>query len=359
MEKKFLRFDEAINKSLNNIMTKNKSVVYFGLGADDSTRVFNTTNQLREKFGKFRVFDTPLSENAMTGLSVGMSLNGLIPIMSHQRLDFFLLAMDQLVNSAAKWNFMFGKKDRINIVIRLIIGRGWGQGPTHSQNLQSWFAHIPGLKVLSPSFPSSAQGLLEASTLDPNPTIIIENRWCHQLKESLNSIKKNKNKFKIGKSIKLNSGSDITIITSSYSTIEFYQCYSELKKYKISFDHIDLLSIKPLDISVIFNSVKKTGRLVIFDNSSHKICSIGSEIISQLVSKNHTIFKNQPLMLFLPDIHQPTSYHLTKDYFISKNKIIYSILKVLKKNKQFKKIKDTNFHDIVDDQTVYEFKKNY
>ena len=354
MKKNFLRFDEVINASLKNIMSKNKSVVYFGLGADDSARVFNTTNQLKEKFGASRVFDTPLSENAMTGLSVGMSLNGLTPVMSHQRLDFFLLAMDQLVNSAAKWNFMFGKKDKINIVIRLIIGRGWGQGPTHSQNLQSWFAHIPGIKVLSPSFPSSAQGLLECAVADPEPTIIIENRWCHQLKESLESLKKNKKNFQIGKSLKLNSGSDLTIVTSSYSTIELYQCYSELKKYKINFDHIDLLSIKPLDMTAIYNSVKKTGRLIILDSSSHKICSIGSEIISELVSKNYSIFKNQPLLLFHPDIHQPTSYFLTKDYLISKNKIIYSILKLLKKNKKFKKIKESKFHDIIDDQTIYE-----
>ena len=102
------------------------------------------------------MFDTPVSENAMTGVAVGMSLNGLVPIVSHQRMDFFLLAMDQLVNSASKWNFMFGNKNRINLTIRLIVGKGWGHGPTHSQNLQSWFAHIPGLKVITPSFPSNA-----------------------------------------------------------------------------------------------------------------------------------------------------------------------------------------------------------
>ena len=142
------------------------------------------------------------------------------------------------------------------MVIRLIVGRGWGQGPTHSQNLQSWFAHIPGLKVMAPSFPSTCSGILEQAIKDKNPTIIIENRWCHQIKESIKSYKKNIKKIRYGKSFKLNSGSDITIVTSSYSTIEMYKCYTELKSNNISFDHIDLLSIKPLDINTIFQSVK-------------------------------------------------------------------------------------------------------
>ena len=135
------------------LMKKNKNIVCFGLGVDDLKSIFNTTKKSSKKFGKNRVFDTPASENAMTGIGIGMSLNGKIPIMVHQRLDFFLLAMDQLVNNASKWNIMFGGKNRVPITIRLIIGRGWGQGPTHSQNLQSWFAHVPGLKVVAHLFP--------------------------------------------------------------------------------------------------------------------------------------------------------------------------------------------------------------
>ena len=147
------------------------------------------------------MFDTPVSENAMTGVAVGMSLNGLVPIVSHQRMDFFLLAMDQLVNSASKWNFIFGNKNRINLTIRLIVGKGWGQGPTHSQNLQSWFAYIPGLKVITPSLPSNASALLSQSIRDPNPVIFIEHRWCHQLKETESSIKKNKINLKLANAI--------------------------------------------------------------------------------------------------------------------------------------------------------------
>ena len=355
MKKKFLRFDQSINLSLKKVMKIYPNIFYFGLGADDSGRVFNTTNKLKELYGSYRVFDTPLSENAMTGVAVGMSLNGKIPIMSHQRLDFFLLAMDQLVNSASKWSFMFGRQKNINMVIRLIIGRGWGQGPTHSQNLQSWFAHIPGLKVMVPSFPSTVSSIIEQSVKDKNPTIIIENRWCHQLKESLISFNKNKKKIKYGKSFKLNSGKDLTVVTSSYSTIEMYKCYDEIKSYNINFDHIDLLSIKPLDIQKIYNSVKKTGKLIIFDNSSHKICSVASEIVSSLVNINHKIFKVNPEILTLPDIHQPTSFHLTKNYFISKQLLISTILKICKKSKKLKKTNEIINHDITKDDKIFEY----
>ena len=125
------------------------------------------------------MFDTPASENAMTGIGIGMSLNGIKPIMTHQRMDFFLLAMDQLINNAAKWKYMFGGHAKTPIVIRLIVGRGWGQGPTHSQNFQNLFANIPGLKVYIPSFPSTARNLLIEAIRGSDPVVIIEHRWLH------------------------------------------------------------------------------------------------------------------------------------------------------------------------------------
>ena len=353
MKNNYLRFDEAINKTLHSEMFKNKKTIYFGLGADDSSRIFNTTNGLREKYGNLRVFDTPISENSMTGVAVGMCLNGFSTIMSHQRMDFFLLAMDQLVNSAAKWNFMFGNQNKINLTIRLIVGRGWGQGPTHSQNLQSWFAHIPNLKIVSPSFPSTAAALLSQSIRDSYPTLFIENRWCHQLKESFQSYNKNIKKIKIGKTNLLNKGKDLTIVTISYSTIELIKCYDFLKKNKINFDHLDLLSIKPLDIDGIIKSVKKTGKLLILDNSSHEICSIGSEILSKIIQKNKSIFKSEPKLLFLPDVHQPTSFYLTKNFFISKKTLLSSIFKLVGKKFNINEVKEDKFHDIIDDQKIF------
>lgn len=338
----------VINLILSKLMKKNKNIVCFGLGIDDPKSIFGTTKDLKKKFGSYRVFDTPASENAMTGIGIGMSLNGKVPVMIHQRLDFFLLAMDQLVNNASKWNIMFGGKNTIPITIRLIIGRGWGQGPTHSQNLQSWFAHIPGLKVVSPSFPSTMKNLLIDSILDPDPVIIIEHRWIHNIEEKLNI---NSHKKQIGKSNVLEKGKDITILSSSYSTIEVLKVYETLKKNKIFFEHIDLLSIKPLDIKTIYKSVKKTGNLIILDNTSHSFCSVSSEILSQLTVIDPKIFKNKPIILNLPEIASPSSFYLTKQFYKTENDLVKSIEKILKKKiiKYFKKsllphdVPDQNF----------------
>ena len=138
-------FAQAINLALHEAMFLDPAVICYGLGVTDPKAVFGTTSGLEQRFGRSRVFDMPTSENAMTGVAIGAALNGIKPVVTHQRLDFFLLALDQLVNGAAKWYYMFGNQVSVPMTIRLILGRGWGQGPTHSQNLQAWFAHIPGL----------------------------------------------------------------------------------------------------------------------------------------------------------------------------------------------------------------------
>ena len=276
---KNITFSKAINIGIDQAMNKDKSVICFGLGVTDPKGVFNTTVNLEEKFGKDRVFDMPTSENAMTGIAIGMSMNGFKPLMTHQRLDFFLLAMDQLVNSASKWHYMFGSKISIPITIRLIIGRGWGQGPTHSQNLQSWFAHIPGLKVVMPTSPEDAKGLLLSSIFDPNPVIFLEHRWLHN---SIGNVSKEMLMIEIGKARLLKKGNHITLISMSYMTVEAIHANNCLNKYGIYCDLIDLRSIKPIDWDLIFESVSKTGRVVVLD-TGHKTCSLSAEIISRIV----------------------------------------------------------------------------
>ena len=160
---KKVTFADSINSAIDLAMSIDKKVVCYGLGTTDPKGIFGTTKGLEDKFGNERVFDMPTSENAMTGVAVGLAIGGFKTIMTHQRLDFFLLAMDQLVNSAAKMHYMFNGELKVPLTIRLILGRGWGQGPTHSQNLQSWFAHIPGLKVVMPSSAEDAKGLLLTS----------------------------------------------------------------------------------------------------------------------------------------------------------------------------------------------------
>ena len=344
---RFLKYNKAINLSLEKLMRKNKKVLCYGLGINDPKKIFETTENLKKKFGDTRVFDIPTSENALTGVTVGLALNNFIPIFMHQRFDFFLLTMDQLVNSASKWNFMFGRKKKITMVFRLIVGRGWGQGPTHSQSYISWFSNIPHLKIFCPTFPSDVYNLYQEIPSIKGTIIIIEHRWLHFQQQDRYKIL---NKTNLYKCKHLNRGKDITIVSYSYSTIEIKKIYRTLKDNKISFDHLDLSCIKPIDYKSILNSVKKTGRLLILDNMSFPNCSIGKDIISTLVEKNITIFKCAPKLLTLPDIHTPTSYFLTKNYYNDTNKIIQNIEKILNKKIKIKFSKKKFPHDVPDNK---------
>ena len=333
--KKFT-FASAINNALHISMQKDKKMLCYGLGVTDPKNLFNTTSNLEKKFGSERVFDIPTSENGITGIAIGAALNGIRSVVTHQRLDFFLLAMDQLVNSAAKWYYMFGSKKPVPITIRLIMGRGWGQGPTHSQNLQSWFNHIPGLKVVMPSFADDAKGLLLSSIFDPNPVVFLEHRWLHKNSSNINS---GDYRVKIGKARICKKGKDITIVSMSYLTSEALVAAKYLEdKFNIKTEVIDLRSIKPLDWNTIFNSLKKTGRLIVLD-TGFTTGSVAGEIIAKTSIEKFNYFKRPPFRLAMPDIPEPTSYGLTKKLYVTSTDIINAVFKVLNRKISIKKLK--------------------
>lgn len=298
-----------------------------GLGVADPKGVFGTTLGLAEKYGPSRVLETPTSENAMTGIGVGLAISGYRPLMIHQRLDFFLLAMDQLVNSAAKWHFMFGGQQSVPITFRLITGRGWGQGPTHSQNLHSWFAHIPGLKVVIPSFAHEIGSLLQASIDDPNPVVFIEDRWIHNMSVEVNDSRVNQ-KIKLGTAHICHPGNDITVVSSGYLSIEALKAVSFLATHNVSVELIDLRTIKPLDLETILQSLTKTRNLVVVD-SGHEIASFGKEIIADVMMSKDILLKNLPQLVSLPDVPEPTSYGVIGAFRVSAAKIAMSILSAL------------------------------
>jgi len=306
-----ITFAQAINEALSQAMEMDDSVICYGLGVPDPKGVFGTTLGLQERFGENRVFDMPASENAMTGVAIGASLNGIRPVMTHQRVDFFLLAMDQLVNNAAKWHYMFGGRLSVPITIRLIIGRGWGQGPTHSQNLQAWFAHIPGLKVVMPATTAGAKGLLLSSIFDDNPVIFLEHRWLHNLE---GEVPENDFRIPIGKAERLKTGEDISIVSFSYMTVEALHAVEFLETKGISCELINLRSIKPIDWDTIFRSVHKTGRLLALDTGPES-GSIAGEVIARVSSNCFDALKQAPRRLTLPDIPTPTSLALTKVFY--------------------------------------------
>jgi len=320
-----ITYAQAINEATHQAMAADPSVICFGLGVTDPGAVFGTTRGLEETFGSDRVFDGPTSENAMTGVAVGAALAGLKPIMTHQRLDFFLLAMDQLVNSAAKWHYMFGGQFTVPLTIRLVIGRGWGQGPTHSQNLHAWFAHIPGLKVVMPSTPKDAKELILASISDPNPVIFLEPRWLHNVTEH---VSEDLIPGLIGKARVARSGGDVTIVASGYLTLEAIRASDYLSSRGVHCEVIDLRTLSPLDWPTIYESVRKTGRLISVDSGAFT-GSIAGEVVARVASEEFSSLKIAPLRLAQADIPEPTSFGLTGGFHVTAMEIAGNVLKMM------------------------------
>src|SRR3990167_1476348 len=320
-----LTFTAAINEAMHIAMQENNNLVCYGLGTDDPKNIFGTTQNLQKKFGEHRVFDMPTSENAMTGVAVGLALGGFPSVMSHQRLDFFLLAMDQLVNSAAKWHYMFGAQNSVPIVIRLIMGRGFGQGPTHSQNLQSWFAHIPGLKVVSPTSAYDAKGLLLSSIRDCNPVVFMEHRWLHN---SVSAVPVDDYEIELGKANIIRLGNKISLVGMSYMTVEALRAANYLAQFNIDCEVVDLRSIRPIDFDTIFNSVRKTKRILTLD-TSQPMCSVASEIVSRVSCHLFSELTCAPQMIANPDNPEPTSFGLTKHYHPAAQDIVARVAQML------------------------------
>ena len=324
-----LTYAQAVNEAMHDAMAADPSVICFGFGVDDPKEIFGTTKGLKKRFGPARIWDMPTSENAMTGVAIGAALQGMRPVMVHQRLDFFLLAMDQLVNNAAKWHYMFGGQRSVPITIRLILGRGWGQGPTHSQSLHAWFAHIPGLKVVMPTSPAEAKGLLLSSIFDPNPVLFFEHRWLHN---SVGNVPLEDNRIPIGKANLLANGADVTVVAMSFMVVEAIHAIEHLKEIGISCDLLDLRSINPIDWEAIKTSVRKTGRLLVLDTGAIT-GSVAGEIIARITTECWADLVCAPSRIAMPDSPEPTSFGLTKDLHPRAEAIARDIGRML--NKEF------------------------
>lgn len=329
-----MTFAHAINDALSVAMAQDSSVICYGLGVVDPKGVFGTTLGLQEKFGPDRVFDMPTSENAMTGIGIGAALYGLRPVMTHQRLDFALLSMDQLVNNAAKWRFMFGGQRGVPLTVRMILGRGWGQGPTHSQNLQAWFAHIPGLKVVMPSTAEDAKGLLLSSIFDPDPVVFLEHRWLHNL---TGNVAAGDVRVPLGKARILREGKDITIVAMSYMTIEAIHAVDHLRTQGVNCELLDLRTIRPLDWAAVESSVRRTGRLLVLDTGT-LTGSVAGEVVARVASSCWGLLKSAPERMTMPDFPEATSPALTEGYHVRAEHIAEKIGVMLGCNVEFKSL---------------------
>jgi len=333
-----ITYAEALLEAQDMFLAKNVNSYLMGLGVPDPKGIFGTTLGLQEKFGPDRIFDIPLSENAMTGVAIGSAITGLRPILTHQRVDFALVSIDQIINQAAKWHYMFNGSMSVPMVIRMIIGRGWGQGPQHSQSLHAWFAHIPGLKVVMPSSPFDAKGMLLAALEDENPVLLLEHRWLYSV---TGYVPEDYYTLPISGGSIIQRGNHITLVSLSYGLLECRAAASELKGYGISVEIVDLSCLQPLDISVISQSVAKTGRLVVFDHGQ-TVCGLASEIISRVAETASLKLINKPARLTLPFHPCPTSSGLAASYYPTSSDLVRLILCQFDREHEYRRNEEEN-----------------
>ncbi|MGD9976077.1 MAG: alpha-ketoacid dehydrogenase subunit beta, partial [Desulfatirhabdiaceae bacterium] len=306
-----ISYAEAIREAHDYCLGVNPRVYLMGLGVPDPKGIFGSTLGLQEKYGSHRVFDIPLSENAVTGVALGSAITGMRPIMTHQRVDFALVSIEQIVNQAAKWHYMFNGQMNAPMLIRMIIGRGWGQGPQHSQSLHAWFAHIPGLKVIMPTTPYDAKGMLIAAVEDDNPVICLEHRWLYGIRDE---VPVDAYRVPIDQARVIRTGSDITLIGISYMTLECLRAAELLQNRGVSAEVIDLRSIRPIDKDTILASVQKTGYLLIVDHAQ-TCCGVESEISALATEHLFDRLHSAPARIGLPDHPTPTSPALADGYY--------------------------------------------
>jgi len=276
---RLLSYVDAIREATDQEMERDPSVVVFGLDVDDPKAIQGTTRGLVEKYGPERVFGTPLSEDGMTGVAIGMAFAGLRPIHIHIRMDFLMLAMNQLINVAAKSRYMYGGQLQVPLVVRSMIGKSWGQGAQHSQGLYSFFMHVPGLKVVAPTTPYDAKGCLIHAVRDHDPVMYVEHRILHFQK---GPVPERSYVVAPGKARITAEGDDVTLVGISHMQLECLRAQRYLESIGIHAEVIDPIWLSPMDVDTIVESAGKTGRLCVVDNG-WTTCGAGAEIITRVL----------------------------------------------------------------------------
>lgn len=311
MSGRSLSYMEAVREAQAECLKADENVYLIGLGVPGPTGIFGTTKGLVEEFGPARVLDMPASEGGMTGVALGTAIAGLRPIFVHMRVDFAILSMETLVNQAAKWHYMYGGKMCAPLTVRMIIGRGWGQGPQHSQSLQAWFAHVPGLKVVMPAAPRDAKGMLVAAVDDDAPVIVVEHRWLYNIK---GEVPAGRHAEPLSGARVMRAGRDVTLAGFSYMALEALRAAEMLAKVGIDAEVIDLRSLTPIDADTVAASVRKTGRLITAD-TAHAAFGATAEVTSCIAERAFDALQRAPVRIGLPAIPTPTTPALADLYY--------------------------------------------
>ncbi len=322
---KEIRYIWAINEAIKEEMERDDKVVLIGEDVGTPGGSFGATRGLYDLFGPERIFDTPISEAAITGLAAGAAACGLRPIVEIMFMDFMTICMDGIVNQIAKMRYMFGSQFKVPVVIRTPSGGGLNAGPQHSQSLEAWFAHVPGLKVVMPATPYDVKGLLKSAIRDDNPVVFIEHKALHALK---GSIPEKEYLVPIGKADIKKKGTDVTVVAVSKMVHESLKASEILAQDGINIEVIDLLTISPWDRETIFDSVAKTHRLVIAQEAV-KNFGVGAEI--QAAGTEEILDELDAPIMRVGAPFVPIPFSLEKAYLPNAEQIIAAVKKTMER----------------------------
>ena len=316
---------DAIREGLSESFARDDSTFLFAQGVADPSSMWGTLKGIGARFGENRVIEMPVAENGAVGIAVGAALNGQRPIISFHRVEFALLAIEQIVNNAAKSHYISNGRHKVPLVIRMVIGRGWGQGPEHSQSLEPLFSYFPGLKVVMPAFAADAKGMLIAAVEDDNPVIFIEHRFLHY---ATGHVPEGYYRAALDGPRVVRPGEDVTIVATSHAVLEAVRAADVLQEIGCSAEVVDLRVLRPLNTAPILASVAKTGRLMTVDTGFVRY-GIGGEIIAAVVGESFSALKAAPVRLGLPEHPTPSSRGMVVGYYPDSQRIVREVGKLL------------------------------
>jgi len=313
-----LTYRDGINEALHEEMATDPSVFVYGIDVGDHKRIFGTTKNLVEDFGEERCFSTPLAEDTLVGFGLGAALTGQRPVNVHMRVDFLLLAMNQLFNMVTTWRYGSGGSLKVPFVIRAIIGRGWGQSYQHSKSLQSMFAHFPGLRVVMPATPADAKGMLKAAIRSDDPVLMIEHRWLYDAEGQVGGADL---VAPLEGAAVLRPGTDLTIAATSWMNVEAMHAATILARSGVSCEVVDIRSVAPLDDTTVAMSVAKTGYCIVADTDWVPY-GLGAELAARLHNTCFGMLKAPVKRVGCAFTHCPSARPLENNFYPSARHIV-------------------------------------
>jgi pyruvate/2-oxoglutarate/acetoin dehydrogenase E1 component len=321
-----LNYAQAIREACAQLLASDSRVFIIGQGVWSPWYAGASLKDLDKEFGRARIIDSPVSENATTAAAIGAAIAGMRPIVFHPRMDFMLLAVDPIVNQAANWSYMFAGQIGVPVVIRATINRGGEQGAQHSQALQAMFMHVPGLKVVMPATAYDAKGLLVSAVQDGNPVMYIDDRWLY---DEMDNVPEEMYRVAIGSAAIRRNGDDVTIVATSYMAGEAVKAAAILEeRHSISAEVIDLRSISPWDQECVLESVRKTGRLVISD-AAWMTGGVAAEIAATVANAGFPFLRAPIVRVCLPDVPAPSSKRLEEEYYVRAKHLVSAVEKLV------------------------------